>query len=237
MDGAPRLEAPPGTDLALLYRAEPYLAFAGGEDGTRRYGLTPASFERGLRLGGDPDELQSLVERLTEAPLPEEWSAAIERWTSGASRLRLGASVLLSADRAETLSEALVTGAAADAVQERLSPRHAVVAGEQVARLLADLAQAGLPVEIDAGLRAEPAQAGRAAALGGGVAETAWVALEVLRRLAPDVVAEQRDLQAARGRLEAVLAAGRLEALGRRAATLAAAIADRRRPRARRRVV
>src|SRR6185436_15722918 len=46
-----------------------------------------------------------------------------------------------------------------------------------------------------------------------GVAETAWVALEVLRRVAPEVVAEQRDLQTARGRLDAVLAASVIDAL------------------------
>jgi hypothetical protein len=86
-------------------------------------------------------------------------------------------------------------------------------------------------------LRAEPASTGRAAAVSASVAETAWVALEVLRRLAPDVVGEQRDLRAARGSLEAVLGAGALEALGRRAATIAVAIADRRRARGRRRMV
>jgi hypothetical protein len=118
-----------------------------------------------------------------------------------------------------------------------VAPRHALVHGERVAELLAELARAGLPVDVDPGLRAEPADLGRAAALATGVAETAWVVIEVLRRLAPEVVAEQRDLVAARGRLDAVLAASVLEALNRRAATIVAAIASRRRPRARRRVV
>jgi hypothetical protein len=232
-----RLAAPMGADLATLYRAEPYLAFAGIEDGVRRYGLTPASFERGLRLGGEAEDLFGLLGRMLQGTPPPAWQDAIERWASGSGRLKLEARLLLSSDSAETLAEALANASAANAVTDHLSARHALVAGERIAPLLADLARAGLPVEIDPGLRVEPADAGRAAALAGGVAETAWVVLDVLRRLAPDVVAEQRDLQTARGRLEAVLAAGQLEALGRRAATIAAAISDQRRARGRRRVV
>lgn len=236
-EGELRLLAPTGADLATLYRAEPYLAFGGTEGGVRRYGLTPASFERGLRLGGDAEDLVALLGRLLQGPPPPAWLAAIERWASGTSRLKLEARLLLSSDRREMLAEALATAGAAGAVQEQPSPRHALVAGERIAPLLADLARAGLPVEIDPGLRVESGDPGRAAALAGGVAETAWVALEVLRRLAPEVVAEQRDLQAARGRLEAVLAVSTLEALGRRAATISAAISDQRRSKGRRRVV
>jgi hypothetical protein len=203
----------------------------------RRYGLTPPSFDRGIRLGGDPDDLRSLLERLLDGPLPSEWLAAIDTWSSGSSRLSLASRLLLTSDRPEALTEALVIAAAREAVTDVLTPRHAIVAGERVAELLVELARAGLPVEIDTGLRAEPGDPGRSAALASGVAETAWVALEVLRRLAPDVVAAQRDLQAARGRLDAVLAASVLDALNRRAATIVAAIANRRRPRARGRVV
>jgi hypothetical protein len=232
-----RLFAPSGADLALLYRAERYLAFAGGDPGERRYGLTPASFDRGVRLGGDADELRSLLGRLIDGPIPTAWLEAIDTWASGSSRLTLASRLLLSSDTEQTLAEALATTSARNAVTEALSPRHVLIAGERVAGLLTDLAQAGLPVEIDPGVRAEPANPGRAAALSGSVAETAWVALEVLRRLAPDVVAEQRDLQTARSRLDAVLAARVLEALDRRATTIVAVIANRRRPRTRGRVV
>ena len=235
--GSLRMEAPTDADLAALYRAERYLAFAGGDGDRRRYGLTPASFDRGIRLGGDPDEIRGLLERLLDGPVPPDWLAAIDIWSSGSSRLVLGARLLLSSDRPETLDEALAIPPAREAVTDVLTPRHAIVAGERVADVLAELARAGLPVEIDPGLRAEPADHGRSAALANGVAETAWVALEVLRRLAPEVVAEQRDLQAARGRLDAVLAARVVEALNRRAATIVAAIANRRRPRSRGRVV
>jgi hypothetical protein len=224
-----QMEAPADADLALLYRAEPYLAFAGTDGGTRRYRLTPPSFERGLRLGGDADELLSLLERLGQQRPPTAWVESVERWSRGSDRLRLQARLILTADRAERVADALRVGAVGDAVIETPSPRHAIVAAENVANLLADLAEAGLPVEVDPGLRLEPGSAGRAAGLAGGVAETAWVALEVLRRLAPDVVGDQRDLQAARAKLEAVLSATTLEALGRRAATIAAAISDRRR--------
>jgi hypothetical protein len=230
-----QLEAPADADLALLYRAEQYLAFAGTEGSVRRYRLTPPSFERGLRLGGDADELLSLLERLRQQPPPAEWVETVGRWTRGSDRLRLQARLILTADRAESVADALRVGAAGDAVVESPSPRHAIVAGERVANLLADLAQAGLPVDVEPAVRLEPASPGRAAGLASGVAETAWVALEVLRRLAPEVVGEQRDLQAARARLEAVLSAAALESLGRRAATIAAAISDRRRTQGRRR--
>jgi hypothetical protein len=190
-----------------------------------------------VRLGGDADELRDLVERLTHQPLPLDWLDAIASWSNRSSRLRLVAGLLLMADREQTVQEALARSPVRDAVLEQLSPRHIAVAGQQVAALLTDLAQAGLPVEIDPGLRLEPADPGRAATLANGAAETAWVVLEVLRRLAPEVVSEQRDLQAARAQLDGVLSAGLLEALDRRATTIVAAIANRRRPRARRGVV
>lgn len=235
--GTLQFEAPTDADLATLYRAERYLAFAGGDPDRRRYGLTPASFDRGVRLGGDLDELRSLLGRLLDGPISPEWLAALDAWASGSSRLTLASRLVLTGDRPAVLAEALAIPAARQAVTETVSPRQALVDGERVAELLAELARAGLPVEIDPGLRVEPRDPGRSAALAGGVAETAWVALEVLRRLAPDVVADQRDLQAARGRLDAVLAASAIEALNRRAASIVAAIANRRRPRAGRRVV
>lgn len=235
--GPSRFEVPPDADLATLFRAERYLAYTGDEQGHRRYGLTPASFDRGVRLGGDADELRGLLVRLLGGPVPADWLEALERWAGGSSRLTLGARLVLASEQPETLSEVLAVREAGDAVTDVISSRHALVDGEHVAGLLAELARAGLPVEIDPGLRVEPRAAGRAAALANGVAETAWVALEVLRRLAPELVAEQRDLQSARARLDAVLAAGAIEALDRRAASIVAAIANRRRPRAGRRVV
>jgi hypothetical protein len=232
-----QIEAFADADLATLYRAERYLAFGGGDADVRRYRLTPASFDRGVRLGGDADELRSLLGRLIGEAVPAEWLAAIDAWSKGSSRLSLSSRLLLASERAEVLAEALKIPAARDAVAETVSPRHALVHGERVADLLAELARAGLPVDVDPGLRAEPADLGRSAAMASGVAETAWMAIEVLRRLAPDVVAEQRDLVAARGRLDAVLASSVLEALNRRAAAIVAAIVNRRRPRTRRRVV
>jgi hypothetical protein len=220
--------------MPRLFRAECYLAFGGGGGPEpRRYALTPASVDRGVRLGGDVEELRDLLERLTQRPLPRAWTDPMSRWQDSALRLRLTPALLLSSARPEPLTEALATPAALDAVQERLSPRHALVDGAQIARLLADLAQAGHPVDVDDGLRAEPASTGRASALANGVAETAWVALEVLRRLAPDVVDGQRDLQAARTRLDAVLPADLIEGLHRRASSIVAAMGQRKRPHSR----
>jgi hypothetical protein len=235
--GPLQFEASIDVDLAALYRAERYLALTGGSVDRRRYSLTPASFDRGVRLGGDPDELRGLLGRLLDGPVPPEWLAAVAEWSKGTSRLKLAARLVLSGDRPETLAEALANPAAGEAVTEVVSEQHALVEGSQVAELLAELARAGLPVEIDPGLRVESRDAGRSAGLANGVAETAWLALEVLRRLAPEVVGEQRDLQAARGRLDGVLGASVIEALNRRAATIVTAIANRRRPRARGRVV
>jgi hypothetical protein len=237
LDGPLQLRAPAGADLAGLLRAERYLAYAAAGSGDRRYSLTPATFDRGVRLGGDAAELLGLIERIAQQPLPPDWAAAVDQWSDRASRLRLAARLVLSSDGEQVLDEALSTTSAGYAVVEKLSPRHAIVDGHCVADLLADLSRAGLAVEIDAGLRVEPVDAGRSAALANGVAETAWVALEVLRRLAPEVVAEQRDLQSARGQLDALLVATLRDALDRRAATIVSAITNRRRPRPRRRVV
>ncbi|HZO27389.1 MAG TPA: hypothetical protein VFH48_15520 [Chloroflexota bacterium] len=219
-------------DLASLYRAERYLALVGGDLNERQYGLTPATFDRGVRLGGDRDEALTLFARLLDGPVPEEWQAALEQWSSGASRLTLSTALLLASDRAEVMEEALRVRAAREAVAESLTPTRALVDATQMANMLAELARAGLPVEIDPGLRVEPRDPGRSAALANGIAESAWVALEVLRRMAPEAIAEQRDLQSARSRLDAVLAASVIEALNHRAASIVAAIANRRRPRA-----
>jgi hypothetical protein len=235
--GPLRLRAPRGADLPLLYRAERYLALTSIDSESRGYALTPASFDRGVREGGDADELRGLLERLFGSPVPGEWLAALGGWSSSEGRLTLSARLLLSGDRPETLDEALGQPATRGSRVERISPRHAAVRAEDVSRLLTDLAQAGLPVEIDRGLRVEPSDAGRSAALANGAVETAWVALEVLRRIAPEVVAEQRDLETARRRLDAVLGARVLEALDRRATSIMASIANRRRSGSRGRVV
>lgn len=222
------LVAPVDADLAALYRCERYLVYAGGGVGERRYRLTPASFERGIRLGGSAEELSSLLETLLQAPVPERWRAALGSWAGSRGQLRVAARVILSAEDEAALDGALALPSAWAAMEERISGRHALVDTSRLAELLTALAEAGLAVAVDPGLRAEPAGDGRAAALAGGVAEAAWVALDVLRRLAPAAVEGQRDLQAARRTLDAALPAATVETLERRAATIAAAIADAR---------
>ena len=61
--------------------------------------------------------------------------------------------------------------------------------------------------------------------------------MEIARRLAPEIVDSQRDLAAARLQLEAIFSAARLEALGRRVASIMATSGERKRPVSRRRVV
>jgi hypothetical protein len=231
------LLAPSATDLAALYRAEPYLVYGGSDAAGRRYRLTPPSFERGLRRGGSASDLAVLVAQLTNEPLPDSWRTKIEQWSRPEGRLRLSAELILAADDEQTMADALVQAAARDAVIERLSATRARIDGARLVALLTDLASAGQPVEIDPGLRAEPTHAGRAAALSGSAAEAAWIGLEIARRLAPEIVDGQRDLSAARQQLEAIFSEARLEALGRRVASIVSAASDRKKPRARRRVV
>jgi hypothetical protein len=235
-DDALRLTAPSTANLSALYRVERYLAFGGEEAGARRYRLTPASFDRGVRMGGDADDLRDLLMALLGGPVPDAWQAAITDWLQGTTRVSLVARLLLTSQRPESLDAALAHPAAGVAGIERISPHHALVAGDHVARLLADLAEAGLPVDVEPGLRAEPASASRSAAMGSGTVEAAWVALEVLRRLTPEV-AQPPDLEAARRRLAAALGQRALDALDRRATSFVAALANQRRSRARRRVV
>ena len=231
------LTAPHGVDLAALYRTEPYLAYAGSDATGRHYRLTPPSLERGLRLGGSPEVLAQLLAQLTEQPVSDAWSTKISQWTTSDGRLRLSAGLILSSDDEGVLADALALPAASESVVELLSPTQARVAGERLAAMLADLAAAGLPVDIDPGVRAEPAQLGRAAALSGSAAEAAWIGLEIARRLAPELVDGQRDLTTARLQLEAIFSAARLEALGRRVASIMATASDRKQARPRRRVV
>jgi hypothetical protein len=235
-DDGLRLTAPAGANLSALYRVEPYLAFGGVDAESRRYGLTPASFDRGVRMGGDADDLRDLLMVLLGSPVPDSWEAAIAVWLQGTTRVSLVARLLLASPRPENLDAVLAHPSARAAGVERISPDQALVAGEHVGKLLADLAQAGLPVDVEPGLRAEPASTGRSAAMGSGTVEAAWVALEVLRRLAPDM-AQPPDLEAARRRLEAVLGQRALDALDRRATSFVAALANQRRSRARGRVV
>ncbi|MCC7372102.1 MAG: helicase-associated domain-containing protein [Chloroflexi bacterium] len=231
------LTAPPGADLAALYRVEPYLHYVGADEGGRRYRLTPPSLERAERAGGSSEVLLQLLANLTGDAVPTSWGVSIDRWTRDEGRLRLTAGLILSAGDPALLAEALGVPAAADGVAELLSPTQARVAGAALPSLLAELAAAGLPVDIDPGIRAEPAQPGRAAALSGSAAEAAWMGLEIARRVAPEVVDGQRDLTATRLQLEAVLSVARLEALGRRVTSILATAADRKKARTRRRVV
>jgi hypothetical protein len=231
------LMAPPGADLGALYRTESYLTYAGTDAVGRRYRLTPPSLERGLRLGGSSEVLAQLLQQLTGQPIPDGWSTKISQWTNPDGRLRLNASLILSSDDESMLAEALALPGASKSVVELLSPTQARVAGEHLAAMLADLAAAGLPVDIDPGVRAEPAQVGRAAALSGSAAEAAWIGLEISRRLAPELVDVQRDLTNARLQLEAIFSAARLEVLGRRVASIMAIASDRKQARPRRRMV
>lgn len=226
-----QLTAPSSADLQALYRCERYLSYRGSTDGVRRYDLTPASVSRGLRLGGDAHEVRTLLARLFQADLPPSWDAAIERWTQSGAALRLEPRVLLIARNQTELDGALDVGAARQAIAERLSDRHAVVALDRVAELLANLAAAGQPVDVDPALRVDPRRPGEAASLTDGVVAAAWVSLDVLRRLGTDLFAEQRDLTAALASLEAVLPASTLEVLERRSRTIAALVTDRRAPR------
>jgi hypothetical protein len=231
-DDTLRLMAPPGANLSALYRVERYLAFGGVDAENRRYGLTPASFDRGVRQGGDADELRDLLMVLLGGPAPDPWQAAIASWLQGISRVSLVARLLLASRRPESLDTALAHPSARAGGVERISPHHALVDGEHIARVLADLAQAGQPVDVEPGLRAEPASAAGSAAMGSGTVEAAWIALEVLRRLAPDM-AQPPDLEAARRRLEAALGQRALDALDRRATSFVAALANQRRSRSR----
>jgi len=228
-----QLIAPASADLATLYRCERYLAYRGGDADERRYDLTPASVARGIRLGGDEDDLLASLARLLQSSVPPTWTASIRTWCRANSALRIEPRLLLVASDEAALAAALATHDARRAVTSQLSPRHAIVSPERLPDLLTGLAAAGQPVDVDAGLRVEPRRLAQAAALGNGAAEAAWIALDVLRRLGGEVVAEQRDLTIALGALEATLSAQVLETLERRARTIAALLADRREPRRR----
>jgi hypothetical protein len=236
------LSAPPNADLVTLYRLERYLTYRGGNAEERRYDVTPASVARGIRLGGDEDELLTGLSRVLQGNVPVAWVDSIVGWCRANSALRVEPRILLVASDESTLDAALAVDDAQQAVVDRLASRYAVVAPDRLPELLTGLATAGLPVEVDPSLRVEPRRIGQAAALGDGVVEAAWVALDTLRRLGAEAIADQRDLSTAQRALEASLSAQALETLERRARTIAALVAERRsntprRPQRRKRVV
>jgi hypothetical protein len=237
-----QLLAPAAADFPTLYRCERYLAYRGGDVDERRYDVTPASVARGIRLGGDEDELLAGLARLLQRDVPTSWVEVIVGWCRAKSALRVEPRILLVASDEAALSAALDVDDARQAVANRLGARYGLVAPGRLPELLTGLAAAGLPVEVDPALRVEPRRPGQAAALGGGVTESAWVALDVLRRLGAEAIADQRDLAAAQRALEASLSTQALETLERRARTIAALVSERRgnsqrRPQRRKRVV
>ena len=226
------LIAPPAADLAALYEAEPYLALerSGPE---RRYRLTAGSVARGCRLGGSVEVLAAVLERLARGMIPASWRTAIEQWTSNTRRVRIAARITLETDGTPDLDRVLATlGGDATGV-ERLSERHAAVPADALARVIQRLGDAGVPVDLAPELRLDPRRPERAAALGAEGADMVWVLVEALRRLDPGVVEHDPALGALAAALDAITPARARATLERRAAGLAARIADRqsRRPR------
>ncbi|MCC6173675.1 MAG: hypothetical protein IT305_00090 [Chloroflexi bacterium] len=215
------LVAPLTCDLATLFRTEPYLAYVGGGE-IRRYRLTPASFGRGLRLGGDSDGLLGLVGALLGEPVPTAWQEAVDSWSTPARpRLSLESRLVLSAADAPSLEAALAT-APSDAMPERVSDRLALVAPTRVTHLLSVLDEAGLAVDLSLGLRTEGARPGAAAVVDRGVAETTWLALALLERVGGRAFGEEPRFRETRAALAAILPVEVRAALERRATSLVA---------------
>ena len=52
--------------------------------------LTPASFDRGVRQGGDADDLRDLLTVLLGSPVPDAWQSAIAGWQEGIPGMKPG---------------------------------------------------------------------------------------------------------------------------------------------------
>jgi hypothetical protein len=226
-----QLRAPASADLAALYEAERYLAYAGGES-PRRYSLTAASFARGVRLGGSASEAAALLEHLARAPLPAEWRRALEAWQASVGRLHIDARLLLSAADADSLDRALRVREVGETVGEILSERHAWIVPDRLGDLLTALVAAGQPVTVDPALRLESARPGVAAAMGGGAAELLWTLLHAVLAVDRAALGSLGAWEAVATALDALVPASSRASLERRADALAERL---RRPRGGRR--
>lgn len=221
------LIAPLTAELATLYHAERYLRYLGGV-APRRYRLTATTFGRGVRLGGSVEEATGLLERLQQGSLGAPWLDALGRWTTALGTVRLDARLVLSAIDPETLQRLLGVPGVLDGVDEVLSDRHASIAAPELERLLLRLGEAGISVDLSAGVRLNPGEPARAAAFGADAAATLWLILQAFEQVDRGLLEELGGVVSIRDGLESVIPTETRASLERRADALAARLAAKR---------
>jgi len=222
------LIAPLTADLATLYRAERYLGYVGGVE-PRRYRLTAATFARGVRLGGSVEEATKLFEDLQQGSLLAPWASVLGRWATTLKHVQVDAKLMLTAADPETLQRLLEVPGVLDGVDEVLSARHASIAAHELERLLFRLDEAGIPIDLSAGVRLYPSEPARAAAVGGDAAATLWLVLEAIERVDGGLLEELPEAGRIREGLEVVIPTDARADLERRADALAARLIAKRR--------
>ena len=220
-DGPTELVATARAELGVLLQAERYLVLR--ERGrVSRYHLVQAHLAVALGSGGSFVECRQLLTRLSGAPLPADVEERLSAWERRFGALEIRPSVLLTAQSAAELDEAVADELARHFVRRRLGPETAEVAAADALELAAALRQAGHLPRVDAALRlaAEPRRA-YAGLVDEQVLEFLLVSLLTFRAAWPERLAELEGSAALLERLEHQFPPERLATLRHSAERLA----------------
>ena len=221
------LVAPARAPLGVLLQTERYLVLQ--ERGrVSRYHLVQSHVAASLGAGGSIAECRQLLGRLTQGPLPALVEARLSAWEKRFGALQLRPTVLLQAQSAAELDEAINEERVRPFVRARLGPTVAEIAAATASELAAVLRDAGHLPHVDAALRlaAEPRQA-YSGLIDEQVLEFLLVSLLAFRLAWPERLAELEGSVVLLERLEHQFPPQRLADLRVSAERLAGALSSR----------
>lgn len=226
-ESSAELIAPARAQLGLLLQTERYLVLQ--ERGrVSRYHLVQAHVAASLGGGGSIAECRQLLGRLTQGPLPALVEERLSAWEKRFGAVQLRPTVLLEAQSAAELDEAVTEERVRPFVRARLGPTVAEIAAATASELAAVLREAGHLPRVDAALRlaAEPRQA-YTGLIDEQVLEFLLVSLLAFQLAWPERLAELEGSSALLERLEHQFPPQRLADLRVAAERLAGALGSR----------
>ncbi|HET6318602.1 MAG TPA: hypothetical protein VFG86_19275 [Chloroflexota bacterium] len=215
------LVAPARAELGTLLEAERYVVL---EERGRwsKYRLVQQHVAAALGSGGSIDDCRRLLERLTQAPLPERIEERLAAWSERFGAVTIRPSVLVEARTEAELDAALGEETVKPFVRHRLGPSAAEVAAADALELAAALRDSGHLPRVDAALRlgGEPRR-GYQGLIDEQVLEFLLVSLLAFQRARPERLAELEGALSLIERLERQFPPERLRELRAAAASLA----------------